>query len=81
MPHHNHFDHGGQTNYDFYASLQYQASKAAGLDNAAHAAGAPTEWPQNHSPASIHVNCIMNSNVIYNYRPPAHPVHAYYPTQ
>ena len=81
MPHHNHFDQGGQTNYDLYASLQYQASKAAGLDNAAHAAGAPTEWPPNHSPAPIHVNYITNSNVIHNYRPPAHPVHAYYPTQ
>ena len=56
LPHHNHFDHGGQTNYGLYANLQYQASEAAGLDNTAHAVGVPTEWPQNHSTAPIHVN-------------------------
>ena len=72
MPHHNFFDHGGQTNYGLYASLQYQASKAVGLNNASHASGAPTEWPPNHTSAPIHVNYIMNSNVIHNYRP-VHP--------
>ena len=72
MPHHNFYDHGGQTNYGLYASLQYQASKAVGLNNATHAAGAPTEWPPNHTSAPIHVNYIMNSNVIHNYRP-VHP--------
>ena len=72
MPHHNFFDHGGQTNYGLYESLQYQASKAVGLNNATHAAGAPTEWPPNHTSAPIHVNYIMNSNVIHNYRP-VHP--------
>ena len=78
LPRHNNFDHGGQTNCGFQANLQYQASEAPGLDNATHAAGAPTEWPQNHPPAPIHVNYITNSNVILNYGPPAH---AYYPTK
>ena len=72
MPHHNFFDHGGQTNNGLYASLQYQASKAVGLNNASHSAGAPMEWPPNHTSAPIHVNYIMNSNVIHNYRP-VHP--------
>ena len=78
MPHYN---QEGQTNYGLHASLQNQAAWDAGLHNAAHDGGTPTGWPPQQPAAPIHVNLIMNSNVIHNYGPLDHPGHAYYPTQ
>lgn len=72
IPHHNPYNHGGQTNYGLHAGFQYQASMAAGLYNNAHAGGVPTGWPPQPPAAPIHLNYIVNSSVIHNYRQPAH---------
>ena len=86
LPHHNPYNphHGGQPNYGLQNGyLQQAQATAAGLYNViGHAAGTSPGWPPQPPTAPIHVNYIMNSNVIHNYRPPQpHAVPAYYPTQ
>ena len=81
-----HYSHHHQSSYvqpPPNHGLQPQAHSAAAVYSATQAgleAAAASAWPSqpHHASAPIHVNYIMNSNVIHNYR---HPHPPYYPAQ